>query len=197
MVFQNGKPPAGGFTLIELLVVSTVLAVLLGLSVGFLGRTDPDGVAASVLAGELRAAQLTARAEGLPTEVLVLPGADGAVATVQSRVLQPVVAFHFEPGSAALDDSLRPTLGGEGVPAGRFGHARRNRPGERTPLLRWAAPPEVADLGEGGALRVDLRLDARGSCVVLRLGGAVDLQLDDSGRPRARLRLSGGTAGAS
>lgn len=192
-----GAPGQAGFTLIELLVVSAVLAVLFGLAVGFLGRTDPRAVADSILAGELRAAQLTARAEGLPTEVLVRPGADGEPATVQSRLLQPVVAFRFEPGEPVLDDSLRGTLGGEDVTQGRFGHARRNRPGDKAPVLRWAAPPEVADLRDGFALRLDLWLETRGACTVLRLGGLAELQLDDDGQPKARVRLQGGTAGAT
>ena len=55
---------AAGFTLFELLVVIAILSVLTGLSVGFLGKTDPTMVANAVLGGELRAAQLSARAEG-------------------------------------------------------------------------------------------------------------------------------------
>jgi prepilin-type N-terminal cleavage/methylation domain-containing protein len=188
---------AAGFTLIELLVVSAVLAVLFGLAIGFLGRTDPRAVADSILAGELRSAQLTARAEGLPTEVLVRPGLDGEPATVQSRLLQPVVAFRFEPGEPVLDDSLRGTFGGEDVAQGRFGHARKNRPGDKAPVLRWAVPPEVADLREGFALRLDLHLESRGACTVLRLGGLAELQLDDDGLPKARVRLQGGAVGAT
>jgi prepilin-type N-terminal cleavage/methylation domain-containing protein len=206
MFFQNGMIEAdtvrplradGGFTLIELLVVSAVLAVLFGLSVGFLGRTDPKAVADSVLAGELRSAQLTARAEGLPTEVFVRPGQDGESATVQSRLLQPVVTFHFEPGEGVLDESLRPTIGGTDVANGRFGHARSNRPGDKAPILRWPAPPKVAELREGFAIRLDLWLDSRSACTVWRLGGLGELQLDDEARPKVRLRLSGGSVGST
>ncbi|MFY9340926.1 MAG: prepilin-type N-terminal cleavage/methylation domain-containing protein, partial [Planctomycetota bacterium] len=66
-------PRSAGFTLLELLVVIGVLSVLMGLSVGYLGKTDVSAIANSVLAGELRAAQMTARVEGAPTEVLVRP----------------------------------------------------------------------------------------------------------------------------
>ena len=38
-----------GFTILELLVVTGVLAVLFGIGIGFLGRTDPNQVAASIL----------------------------------------------------------------------------------------------------------------------------------------------------
>ncbi len=186
---------AAGFTLIELLIVCALLSVLFGLSIGFLGRTDPYAVAESVLSGEIRSAQFTARAEGLPTEVLVRPGVDGASATVQSRLLQPVATFHFEPGDPVLDESLRPTLGGEDRPQGRFGHARTNRAGDKTPVLRWAVPERVANLREGFAMRLDVWLESRAACTVLRLGGMCELQLDAEARPKARVRLSGGAAG--
>lgn len=206
MHFQNGRiaandpgspRAAAGFTLIELLVVMAVIATLFGLAIGFLGRTDPYAVAESVLAGELRSAQLTARAEGLPTEVLVQPGKDGASATVVSRLLQPITTFHLEPNEAVLAEGMRPSLGGEDRPQGRFGHARANRPGDKTPVLRWAVPPPQVDLREGFAVRLDVWLDGRGPCSLLRLGGMCELQLDDDSRPKARLRLTGGTAGNS
>lgn len=188
---------AAGFTLIELLVVMGVLGVLFGMAVGILGRTDPQMVAESVLRGELRAAQMTARAEGLPTEVLVLPGRDGASATVQSRLLQPVVVFHCEPDERVLDEVLRGNYGGEDEPHGRFGHARKPRSGSPAPLVRWAIPQPLVDLGEGFALRLDLRCDERQGGVLARLGSALELLLDGEGRPHARLRVSGGTAGAA
>ena len=186
-----------GFTLLELLVVAGVLAVLFGLSIGFLGKTNPQSVADSILAGAMRAAQLTARAEGLPCEVLVRPGQDGEAATVQSRLLQPVATFRFEPGEGVLDEVMRPTLGGEDVAHGRFGHARRNLPGDKLPLLRWTVPGRFVDLREGVALRLDLWLDERGSCTVLRLGEAVELKLDGECKPRVRLRLEGNAPGGT
>ncbi|HEX5054059.1 MAG TPA: prepilin-type N-terminal cleavage/methylation domain-containing protein [Planctomycetota bacterium] len=188
----------GGFTLLELLVVIGVISVLLGLSVGFLGKTNPHMIAASILAGETRAAQVTARAEGLPTEVWVRPGVDGAPGTVQARLLLPVCTFHFEPNEGVLDETLRPALGGEDVPQGRFGHARRNRAGERGPLLRWPVPPSTADLRDGFAVRLDLKLEQRHGGTILQLGPTVSVQLDDELRPRARFRMhTVGGAGAT
>ncbi|MCA8951263.1 MAG: prepilin-type N-terminal cleavage/methylation domain-containing protein [Planctomycetes bacterium] len=188
---------AAGFTLLELMIVCGVLAVLFGLAVGFLGKTDPTLVADSILAGELRAAQWTARAEGLPTEVLVTPGPDGLAATVQSRLLEPIASFHFEPNEPVLDASLRGALAGRDVEQGRFGHGRANVEGQTAPVLRWVSPPSVIDLSQGFALRLDLRLDARGSCTLLRWGGIVELRLDADSKPEARLKLTGGTEAAS
>ena len=80
---------SAGFTLLELLVVIGILSVLTGLSVGYLGRTDPEMVARSILEAELRSAQLTARSEGIPTDVSVRQNQDG-LWQVQARLLQPV-----------------------------------------------------------------------------------------------------------
>src|SRR5688572_17523867 len=145
-----------GFTLLELLVVVGVISVLMGLSLGILGKADPERLAASVLAGETRSAQMTARAEGVPTEVRIRPGVDGEPGTVQARLLLPVVSFHFEPGEDVLHESLRPAISGEDVPQGRFGHARRHREGERGALLHWLLGPADVDLAEGFVVRVDL-----------------------------------------
>lgn len=182
-----------GFTLLELLVVIGVLSVLTGLSLGFLGRTSPESVAASILAGETRAAQMTARSEGVPTEVWVRRGQDGEPGTVQARLLQAVASFHFEPNEAVLDDSLRAVLAGDIVPNGRFGAARKPRDGERSPLLRWALEPARVDLRDGFVVRLDVWLDHRGSATLVRLGPAVEFTLDDEARPRARLRVRGAT----
>lgn len=188
---------AAGFTMLELLVVAAVLSVLMGLGIGFLGRTDPYQVANAILSGELRSAQMTARAEGVPTEVLVRPGADGESASVQSRLLQPIVTFHCEPRERVLDESLQATFGGEDVAQGRFGHARRSRAGDTTPLLRWPVSRRIADFRDGLVLRVDLWLEQRSACTVLQLGNAVELILDEDLRPQGRLRLTGGSANAA
>jgi prepilin-type N-terminal cleavage/methylation domain-containing protein len=188
---------AAGFTLLELLVVVGVVSVLLGISIGFLGRTDPERIAAAVLAGETRAARLTARAEGVPTEVWVRPGVDGAAATVQARLLQPAAVFHLEPGEPVFDEVFRPQLAGVDVANGRFGHGRRHDGGGRAPLLRWPLRPAGVDLADGFVARLDLRLEQRRACTVLRLGPAVELLLDDALRPQARLRLRGAGGAAA
>ncbi len=190
------RPPgpraaAAGFTLFELLVVIGVISVLAGLSLGYLGRTDPRRVADATIDGEVRAAQLTARAEGVPTEVLLVPGRAGAPATVQSRLLQPAVTFHLEPNEPVLDESMRAIVLGEDVPGGRFGHARRSPAPDRSPLLRWPVAPAVLDVRDGFVVRLDLWLEQRAAATVLRLPPTLELTLDADARPRARLRLRG------
>ena len=183
-----------GFTLLELLVVIGILSVLMGVAIGYLGKTDPRMVADAILGGELRAAQLTARADGVPTEVLLRPGGErnGAIeaATVQSRLLRPVVSFHFEPGEQVEDEVLRPVLLGEDVPAGRFGHGRRPAAEGKNTLLRWSVPPAVVTLADGFVVRFDVWLEQRSAGIFLRLPAA-ELTLDADGKPHAVVRLHG------
>jgi len=184
---------ADGFTLLELLVVIGVLSVLTGLSIGFLGRTDPMAIAQSVLAGETRAAMMTSRAEGVPTEVLLRPGVETEPATVQSRLLQPIAAFRFEPDEGTLDETLRPTLGGEAVANGRFGGARRSKTGERTSIVHWPLAPARVELRDGFVIRCDVRLDSRAAATIVKIGEILEFGTDDAARPVARLRMRAAT----
>ena len=180
-----------GFTLLELLVVVGVISVLMGIGIGYLGRTDPDAVAASILAGEKRAAMMTARAEGVPTEVIVRPGPEGEPATVQSRLLAPVAAFHFEPNTPVLDERMRAEISGEDVAGGRFGHARRSTEGQKVALLQWTMEPLFADLRTGFVLRVDLLLEERAPCLLAEISELLELRLDNESKVEARLRVRG------
>jgi len=123
--------------------------------------------------------------------VVLRPGVDTEAATVQSRLLRPVVTFHFEPNQPVEDEVLRPVLLGEDVPGGRFGHARRPPLDGKGSLLHWPAPPSVLDLRDGFVVRLDLWLDHRGAATVLRLPPAVELTLDADAHPRAVVRLHG------
>jgi hypothetical protein len=176
--------------LLELLVVIGVISTLLGIGVGYMGKTDPDMIAGAILSGERRAAQMTARAEGVPTEVIVRPGLEGRPATVQAHLLLPAIVFHFEPGTRVRDERMRPALGGDDVVAGRFGHARRSMPGDKDSLVHWAVAEEVVDARDGFVIRVDLYLERRESCVVIDMAPLLEVRLDQSLRPDVRMSMT-------
>lgn len=188
---RTDRETQAGLTLLELLVTAGILATLMGLGVGFLRRSDGLPEAKSAIVGMLRMAALDARTRGLPTEVLLTPGEDGAPATVRARGLDPQFVVTFEPGQRQLDARFSPTLGGDDVPQGRIGHARRPKEGDQAPAVRMQLPPEAVDLSDGFALRFDARLLQRGSGTLLRIGTALTVRLDDAGRPQARIATVG------
>ncbi len=178
----------GGMTLLELMVVAGVLSVLIGLGVGFLRQSDGMPETRSALAGELRRAALDARTRGLPTEVLVEVAAEDRPAGVVARGLDAVVLVTFEPGQRYAVAGLEPVLGGLAVEHGRCGQARSGGGDDTTAALRLPLPPSVADLAAGFALRVDVLLPSRAAGRLLRLGRAIDVELDGEARPRVRLQ---------
>ncbi len=176
-----------GFTMLELLVTAGILAVLAGLGLGFLRRSDGLPEAKSAIVSSLRLAALDARTRGLPTEVVLEPGVDGAPPTVRARGLDPQLLVTFDPGQRQLDSRIVPVFGGEDVPDGRVGHGRRQKDGDPSSALRLSVSPQTVDLSRGFALRLDVRLTARGSGTLLRLGNTLTVRLDDSGCPQARI----------
>ncbi len=189
---RTNRQREAGLTLLELLVVAGILSVLMGLGVGFLRRSDGLPEAKSAIVGMLRMAALDARTRALPTEVLLEPGQDGGLSTVRARALDPLFVVTFDPGQRQLDSRLSPVLGGEDVLDGRIGHARMTKEGDQSSALRLQLGEQQANLSDGFALRVDVRLSSRGSGTLLRLGSAVTVRLDELGRPQARIATEDG-----
>lgn len=185
-------------TLLELIVVMGVIAVLMGLGIGFVRRGDGMPETRSMIAAELRTAALDARTRALPTEVLLAPGVAGQPAEVRARGLDPVVLITFEPGQQFAVGDLQPMLGGIEIENGRIGRARAQgvvadaaalpTGTAATPALRLPLGPTVADLRDGFALRLDVLLRERAAGRLLRLGRGLDVLLDDDGRLRARVQ---------
>ena len=184
--------PAAGFTLLEMLAVMTILSILIGLSLGFLQRGSSDlDVARSMLRDQVRLAHTTAKARGLPTEVVITPARPNQSGRIQARVLVPVGAWHLEPNEKWFDQALLPQLTGKPDPAGRFGGAWRPDPTSQMSMLRVATGTRATfDLREGFAFRIELRLDARAPASVARLGRAFTLTLDADAVPEVKLTLA-------
>lgn len=176
-----------GFTMLELIVTAGIIAVLAGLGLGFLQRSDGLPEAKSAIVGSLRLAALDARTRGLPTEVVLEPGVDGAPPTVRARGLDPQLLVTFDPGQRQLDSRIVPQLGGEDVVDGRVGRGRRQKIGDPSSALRLSVTPQTVDLARGFALRLDVRLTSRGSGTLLRLGNTLTVRLDESGCPQCRM----------
>lgn len=183
---------AGGFTLIELLAVMSVVTVLMGLGIGFmLRRGSPIEQATAAVRDQVRLAAVTAKSRMAPTEVL-LHRHDGGRSQLQVRGLEPVAAWHCEPGERQINDQVRGDVSGTHVP-GRFGMALRPDPDARFAVLRVPTQGSTSwDLGDGFLLRLDLRLEERRACTVAQLGRGFSLSLDDEGTPEVRLALAAG-----
>ena len=76
-----------GFTLLEVLVVMGLLGMLMGIGVGFLRRRGNDiEVAIGIVRDQVRLAAESSATRHLPAAVLIVPGEDGAPATVKEGV---------------------------------------------------------------------------------------------------------------
>lgn len=183
---------AAGFTLIELLAVMSIVTVLMGLGIGFmLRRGSPMEQATAILRDQVRLASVTAKSRLAPTEVM-LQRLEGARLQLRVRGLEPIAAWHCEPGEQQMNEQVRGDVSGTFVP-GRFGMALRPEAEKRLSGLRVPTVGRPAwDLRDGFLLRLDLRLDQRAACTVAQLGRAFTLALDGDGTPEVRLALASG-----
>lgn len=175
-----------GFTLIELLAVMSILSVLMGLGVGFmLRRGSPIEQSVAIVRDQVRLAAVSAKSRSAPTEVLLLRPDEGRI-QLQVRGLEPVGAWHLEPGELPLSEQVRGDVAGDPAP-GRFGVALRCKEGGKTPVLRVPTLGRpVWDLRDGFLLRIDLKLDERRAATIASLGRALLLGLDQEAVPELR-----------
>ncbi|MEZ5962742.1 MAG: LamG-like jellyroll fold domain-containing protein [Planctomycetota bacterium] len=185
---------AAGFTLIELLAVMSIVTVLMGLGIGFmLRRGSPIEQATAIVRDQVRLAAVTAKSRLAPTEVLVERPEGGRV-QLRVRGLEPLAAWHCEPGEQQMNEQVRGDVTGRYVP-GRFGMALQPEDDARLTVLRVPTMGRPAwDLRDGFLLRLDLHLEERAACTVAQLGRAFTLSLDDDGTPEVRLALAGGSS---
>jgi prepilin-type N-terminal cleavage/methylation domain-containing protein len=186
---------SAGFTLLELITVLGVLALLSGIGIGFLSRTDNDlDVAMAVVRDKVRLAYETARQTGRPTAVefrTVLDEDQIPMAHyVHAKVLEPVGQWHLEPDEVAYA-GLRPELRGIPEADGRFGYCMRPDPKQDGTMFAVVTRDQPRfDMQHGFALKLEVNLDRRERCVVASLGPTFRLELDDELRPRASMFLA-------
>ena len=174
-------------------MVMGILSVLMGLGIGFLQRGDTSTEQfLALLRSELRGAALTARAHGVPTEVIATSGVEGLPGQLRSSTLVPLASWHLEPDDLFLDESTRPQLAGVDQPRGRFGHAMGPDPETGASLFTVPLGPGRFPLEQGFVLRLDLKLEASEPMVLVRLGEGLNVELTADLIPHLRMVQSDG-----
>jgi len=178
------RDPYAGLTLLELMLVLFVLALLFGISLGFLstldlGRRSARGLVKNVL----RSAANTAIASGASAEVRVDPQSG----TLVAQALRVVGTWHFEgralEGAFGIDGTVDPGLftedgylGSALSFAGRFG-ASATIPVQHDPSF---------DLRDGFALECAVFWEEAGGGRLLSIGEACSLEIGGAGEVRGR-----------
>ncbi|MCA8956318.1 MAG: prepilin-type N-terminal cleavage/methylation domain-containing protein [Planctomycetes bacterium] len=183
-----------GFTLLELIAVMGVIAILAGIGIGFLSKTDNRAdVAWTVLRDKVRLAHETARRTGRPTAVELLRGEN--TLAVRAKVLSPVGQWHLEPDERGFA-GLEATVTGKYDESGRFGQCVRPDPEKDDTLVSVSTKGrERFRLTDGFALRIELWPEERRKCIVAVFGRTFELGLDAELAPRAQLTLAGDGVG--
>lgn len=186
---------AAGFTLLELMTVLGVIALLSGIGIGFLSKTDNDmDIAMSVVRQKVRLAYETARTTGRPTAVEIRTVYDEDQIPVaqylSAKVLETVGQWHLEPDERAYA-GLRPDLNGIPEKNGRFGYCMRPDPDNEGSMFALSTKDHPRfNMRDGFALKVEVYMTSRERCVVASMGPTFRLELDDDLRPRASMFLA-------
>lgn len=180
-----------GFTLVEVLVVMSLLAVLMGLSVGLITQSQSGNkllVATNSLAQQLASARAQAFGSST-TYVQVRTAPDGGMRVRSFRDRQ-VLAWAAEDFAKASEDVLRRGGGVEiSQDLGLEGHYVILEPGGTVSL----GSPQWLDFRDGFSIQCRLRPEASGG-VLFRKGDAISVAITQGGAGRlgidAKIRLA-------
>jgi hypothetical protein len=182
----SGRPVRGGrtgLTLLELLLVLFVLALLSGLSLGFLSSLDLGRRAArGLVKSVVRSAANTAVASCARAEVEI----DAAQGELHARALSVVGTWHFErsmAGAFGVDGTADPALYTRGGFLGD-GLAFAGRLGQSATIAVQHDPS--FDLAQGFALECAVLWEDSGGGRILSVGEACGLELGGAGDVRGR-----------
>jgi hypothetical protein len=184
----TGRSSRAGLTLLELLLVLFLLALLAGMSLGFLSTLDLGRRAArGLVKSVVRSAANTAVASSSRAEVRI----DKAQGELHAQVLRVVGTWHFErslAGAFGIDGTADAGLftddgylGGALSFAGRYG-ATATIPVERDSSF---------DLRDGFALECAVSWEEAGGGRILSIGDTCSLELGGAGEVRGRFTASG------
>jgi prepilin-type N-terminal cleavage/methylation domain-containing protein len=185
-----------GFTLLELITVLGVIAVLSGIGIGFLSKSENDlEIAIAVVRDKIRLAHETARNTGRPTSVELFQRHDAETQELvgqylSAKVLATVGQWHLEPGERAFA-GLDPELIGYPEKNGRYGHGMRPDPEKGGTMFAIHTKGEARfNMRHGFAFKIELFLESREKCVVAQLGPTFVLELDEDLAPIASMFLA-------
>jgi prepilin-type N-terminal cleavage/methylation domain-containing protein len=179
-----------GFTLVEILVVMSLLAVLMGLSVGLITQAQSGNkllVATNALAQQLASAR--AQAFGSSTTYVQVRTAPDGSTRVRSFRDRQVLAWAAEDFAKASEDVVRRGGGVELSPdLGLEGHYVIFEPGGTVSL----GSPQWLDFRDGFSIQCRLRPDAKGG-MLFKKGEAISIGVTQGGTGRlgidAKIRL--------
>jgi prepilin-type N-terminal cleavage/methylation domain-containing protein len=180
-----------GFTLVEVLVVMSLLAVLMGLSVGLITQAQSGNkllVATNALAQQLASAR--AQAFGSSTTYVQVRTAPDGSTHVRSFRDRQVLAWAAEDFTKASEDVVRRGNAVEVSPdLGLEGHYVIFEPGGTVSL----GSPQWLDFRDGFSIQCRLRPDARGGTLVKK-GEAISVAVTQGGAGRlgvdAKIKLA-------
>ncbi|HEX5138022.1 MAG TPA: prepilin-type N-terminal cleavage/methylation domain-containing protein [Planctomycetota bacterium] len=179
-----------GFTLVEILVVMSLLAVLMGLSVGLIAQAQSGNkllLATNTLAQQLASSR--AQAFGSSTTYVQLSTVPDGTTHVRGFRDRQVFAWAAEDFAKASEDVLRRGGGVEISPdLGLEGHYALFEGGGTVSL----GSPQWLDFRDGFSIQCRLRPDARGG-VLFKKGEALSVSVTQGGAGRlgveAKIRL--------